>query len=70
MGVRGIGVVTAIACMGAAVRSGHGWAALVVAIYGIHNGQVFKRHYDSYRDAHTHTRWQRLSARERASQRY
>jgi stage IV sporulation protein FB len=64
----GVGVATAVAALLAARLAGQTWAALVVGIYGIQSGQVFAKHLQSRRDAHTHTRWQRLSARERASE--
>jgi stage IV sporulation protein FB len=65
-----IGVLTAIMGLLAAVVTGQVWAALVLGIYGIHNGQVLGRHYETYRDAHTHTKWLKLPARDQARERY
>jgi Zn-dependent protease len=66
----GIGVVTAIVALIAAILAEQGWAALVVGIFGIHNALAFRSHYEAYRDAHTRTGWQRLSGRDRVRERY
>ncbi len=66
----GIGLLTAFAGLTAAIITGQTWAALVLGIFGIHNGQVFRHHYENYRDAHTHTQWQKLSARDQERERY
>ena len=66
----GIGVLTAIVGLIAAILAEQTWAALVLGIYGIYNGQVFKSHYEAYRDANTQTEWQRLSTRDQVRERY
>jgi len=66
----GIGLVAALAGLVAALLAGQTWAALVLGIYGIHNGQAFRDHCTAYRDAHTHTRWHRPLARDQVRERH
>jgi stage IV sporulation protein FB len=65
-----IGCATAVTGLMAAIVTGQAWAAVVLALFGIQNGQVFKKHWDDYRETHRHTKWQKLSGRDLERERY
>ncbi len=65
-----IGCCTALAGLVAAIVTGQVWAAVVLAIFGVQNAQVFKKHWDDYRDNPRHTKWQKLSERDLERDRY
>jgi Zn-dependent protease len=65
-----IATAAALAGLAAAVVTEQAWAAVVLGIYGFQNGQVFKKHWDEYRDTHRHTKWQKLSGRDLERERY
>lgn len=66
----GIGLVTAIVGLVAALAAGQPIAGVMLGIYGIHSGQVFRGFYEAHRDKHRHTKWHRPLGRDQVRERY